>query len=513
MHKVFTSLTERTPALLAAWEEAFRQWAALAARFGMAGFEQRGQEGEESALLFRGASLLDTSFMKAAPPTEEDMGQWIQLSGFLVTTLGLYRQKASAQADAKANLADLFPHDQLPSRFYGTSAREVPAVRFLPAMVDLLWAEHARMRDAGREIVGSHLDTAHAADLAAHLHLPAEKFAEQGRFEAASEEITLYFDQTLAVLVTMLPRLTAEHQLDPNAVRQLEHVFLAAAYYAHKLGQGAGSTRLRNKISRTVQSLLESQIGQQSLVQSAFRNLIIDYLLAYLAEASLLEQGKSRYELEACCLQALAPCLKGLVVRRFTSKPVKGDPVAHARVLHAYIDQLLPYTSDQAQSQVRIERALNPDDLTAGLIPHLPHTHQPSSEWAPHDRLRSVDSRLSTATATSVAQLQAQARTAASEAIANAILANLPASSSHSARLARSGSSSDSIAILVRVLEGWPDGRKTTTTQATEGTLPCDGTEPNPTVAESKMPPVRHLLRSDRGEQLIGMAASPTLPR
>ena len=356
MHKVFTSLTERTPAISAAWEEAFRQWSAFAARFGVAGFEPRQQEGEDAASLFKGASLLDTSFMKAAPPTEDDMGQWIQLSGFLVTTLGLYRQNASAQADAPINLADLFPHDQLPSRFYGTPAREVSGERFLPVMVDLLWAEHARMRDAGREIIGTYLDPAHAADLAARLHLPAEKFAEQGRFEAASEEVTLYFDQTLAVIVSLLPRLPAEHQLDVNTVRQLEHVILAAAYYAHKLGQGAGSTRLRNKISRTVQSLLDSQLGQQGLVDPAFRNLIVDYLLAYLADTNQLEQGKSRYELEASCLQALSSCLKGLIVRRFSDKPVKGDPVTDVRILHAGIDRLLPYTSDQVQSQVRSQR-------------------------------------------------------------------------------------------------------------------------------------------------------------
>lgn len=260
------------------------------------------------------------------------MSEWIQLSGFLVSTANLVcRPQISVSP-----LSSLVPLDYLPHPLAASTPVEEDVRSFLCRMVDLLSPDHARMRDAAREQLGNDLHPEMLFDIIEDISVQSQAFYKAKQLEAPFEAATLHFDQTLSIVAQNVSRLKTPFSPSSSACEQLELHILAGAYYANALGISISGTRLRNKVCKASQAVLEKRKDHAVTLSSNFRNALSAYLLAYMVSAQDAELSeKNRSELELNGALAMTACLDGLRVRRKHSGRESAEEGTEIRVMHS----------------------------------------------------------------------------------------------------------------------------------------------------------------------------------
>lgn len=266
------------------------------------------------------------------------MTEWIQLSGFLVRTAALVYP---AQTGTKS-LKSLLPAEYLPPSMQDSRVQEQDIVSQLHGMLRLLSSDHARMRDAAREQLGNELNPELLHYIMSEISAKSEAFYNAKQLGEAYEPATLHFDQTLFILAQNAQRLGTPVTLSVLVCGHIERHLLVGAYYANKLGHSSSGTRLKVKVCRAAQAVLEKRKDHASSLTSTFRNTLATYLVAFTTEAKYSEvPEKNRLELESQSLQALSACLDGLRVRRYHTKVNSGKESTDVRVLHTYTNLLI----------------------------------------------------------------------------------------------------------------------------------------------------------------------------
>lgn len=110
--KALKHILHPTPALMAAWDEAFRKFKDIAGSFGVLGYTKL-----KDAQNHLGG--IDNNYVRQPPAVEDTVLAWVQLSSFLISTMGVYVR--GIRLDLR--LSSVVPPGILPSRFYGHAGR------------------------------------------------------------------------------------------------------------------------------------------------------------------------------------------------------------------------------------------------------------------------------------------------------------------------------------------------------------------------------------------------------
>lgn len=276
------------------------------------------------------------------------MTEWIQLSGFLVRTAGLVYMPASGVHA----LNKIVPADYLPQWMEGSALQEEDVTNLLLGMLRLLSSEHPRMRDAAREQLGNELSPDLFHHVIAEIAALSDSFSDARQLEASFEAATLHFDQTLSILSQNIQRLSPPTSFSLFTCGYLERYLLAAASYAKQVGISANGTRIKLKVCKAAQAVLEKRKQCASSLSSSFRNKLAGYLL-YFVEQAKHSDVPHKNQLELQGLQALVACFDGLCISRRPTKSTDKADMANKGMVQSYGDFLLDLLRYRELQQVR----------------------------------------------------------------------------------------------------------------------------------------------------------------
>ena len=295
----------------------------LAGKFGVPGYSDKIEQAVDGAF--------GSPYLQSNPIDDIQISQWIQLSGFLIATLGPYSRSPVLESPLLAAAEYMLGY-----ALQDISKMDMASL-CLKDMVNLLDSEHHRIRDAMRELLASDLEASFLSAIIEIFRPTLESFLEFGRLETASSEVTLFFDQSLVVISGLLCRSQPDEDNGFDRSHVEDHL-LAAAYYVNKQEHSSSCTRLKIQICKAAEALYSRSASSKDLTTSsgASRNSLSRYLLLFAEEALTSTNGKSSHELEEHASAALEYCLKGLILRR----PGEGKTTTDIRLVSAYCKRL-----------------------------------------------------------------------------------------------------------------------------------------------------------------------------
>lgn len=360
--KLFRSIENYSPALPMVWVDLYARWRNYAGIFGLEGALQQNDKsvgGIETSFVQITSpdevSTFDSTFngtpeLKNLSATQNGMSEWIAISGFLVKTAGLVCFPPSTERA----LNQLIPSEYLPERMHRALVKQDDLVQLLLGMMRFLESEHLRMRDAAREHLGSELSPDHLHYIIAEMATRSEVLYNARQLDAACDAATLHFDQALPILAQNFERLSTPTSLSIFTCSQIERHLLAASLYASKMESSANVTRLKIKICKAAQAILEKRKQCASSLSASFRNTLSGYLVSFAEDAKRLDlPEKSRCELELQALQSLSVCLEELCIQRPGMKQYRDRVTSCPRMVHSYASFLMDILRRRECHQVR----------------------------------------------------------------------------------------------------------------------------------------------------------------
>ena len=438
--KVFKAIKQATPGLQMAWSEIRRRWIVTAGVFGVPGYADSPVKQSES-------SFATPSFDRE-PIDDTHISQWIQLSGFLISTLGLYIGSPGLDAAMLASAESLLGYT------LGDIPKQDMASLCLKDMVNLLDSEHHRIRDSMREMLAGDLDPAFLPAIIKIFRSTLEGFIEYGRLETASSEVTLFFDQSLIVLSGLLARRTPGNSGDEAFdLSYIEDHLLAAAYYVNRQETSSSSSRLEIQICKAMEALYRivtiMHLRQPSARSS--RNTLSRFLLHFVEEAAA-EVDKHAHELILHASTALQHCLAGLIVHRPEAGRETSQAASDIALVTAYYERISRLLDSAASTKVKGVL------LRRGSFANTGSQTAEAASWPLHGRVPSSEQ----IGLVKHKELQQSYQSNLRLALSHILTANLPQSLPLVSRLAReAGNDIAKAAILKEVMHTWPTAQAT----------------------------------------------------
>ena len=263
--KIFTGVTCGSSGIAMACDEAWRRWYAIARRFG---FKTRD-------IMYDVISDIAMSLSQQEPFAEQDLVEWIHLSGFLTSTLHFMGKTTPT------HLTSNFPADLLPTRFSQHFCEPEEAQLFLGDMIGLLSGELPRMRDAAKELLSNELSPIMLETFIEILFSRMDAFRQDVMLAGLSEPTVLLLDQTLAIAASLMVRSTGATMISAMSLSHFQDILLSAAHYLCTLDYTATVSRLSMKVCRAAEVFLDKYDMSST---GSISGVMADYLMAFLTD-------------------------------------------------------------------------------------------------------------------------------------------------------------------------------------------------------------------------------------
>ena len=188
-------------------------------------------------------------------------------------------------------LGRLVPIKALPRRFFTPVSHREAVLRFLQEFLDLLGADHAQMRDAARDQLGSDLSPLLYRQLFIHINTVLYHFfVGDGGPPSFQDHSTSFVEQAVSVLSLIFDRLNdsiidVTDRSSDDVTSIVDNLLLSCVRYVHRLSGSRQSLRLKIKLAQLLEIiLLKSDVI--AIGRSAqFRNRLLEFLVHWTSDS------------------------------------------------------------------------------------------------------------------------------------------------------------------------------------------------------------------------------------